>query len=394
MERLIMHVDMDAFFAAVEQRDNPELVGKPVIVGALPGGRGVASTCSYEARVFGIRSGMPISEAYRRCPHGIFVRPDFKRYLEASQGLMNILEEISPVVEPVSIDEAYVDISGLRRLIGTPEVIGEKTKSRIVERLNLTASIGIGPNRAVAKIASDRVKPDGLTIVTADWVMEFLAPLPVGELRGVGKVTREALEKRRLFRIRDLQEADLEDLRRWFGRVGGTWLYRQARGETSDRVGEAPERKQISKETTFAEDVTDEEELRNVMLGLACGICRSARRKGVAGQVVTIKVRLPGFETHTVQRKMRHATNFDLTVFEEAWNLYATSPYTGKPVRLIGVGISSLGSESTARSDLFSAADTSRKSKLYKALDQVTSRHGRNAIRFASARGRGRDEDE
>jgi len=179
----IMHLDMDAFFASIEQRDNPEYCGKPVVVGAMPGRRGVVSTCSYEARKYGIRSAMPISEAHRRCPDAIYLRPDMARYAAVSKQVMHALGDISPVVEPVSIDEAYIDISGMERLIGEPEEIGRLTKQKVMYRVGLNRSVGIGPNRLIAKLASEYQKPDGLVVIRPDQIQVFLDPMPVSNLR-------------------------------------------------------------------------------------------------------------------------------------------------------------------------------------------------------------------
>ncbi|MES9968059.1 MAG: DNA polymerase IV, partial [Sedimenticola sp.] len=254
--RLIMHLDMDAFFASVEQRDNPEYQGKPVVVGARPGGRGVVATCSYEARRFGIHSAMPISEAYRRCPHAIYVRPDMKRYSEASRRIMAVLGEISPLVEPVSVDEAYLDISGLERLFGTPREIGLLTKRKVQDAVGLTCSVGIGCNRLIAKLASDYRKPDGLTVVMPDQNRAFLDPMPVSNLRGVGRQTLKTVKRLGIETVAQLRGYSLEQLQLHFGERGGEHLHNQARGIASDRIVTEYQRQSISKETTFGEDVT------------------------------------------------------------------------------------------------------------------------------------------
>lgn len=384
---LIMHVDMDAFFAAIEQRDNPDLRGKPVVVGALPGGRGVVSTCSYEARVFGIRSAMPIAEAYRRCPDAVYLRPDGRRYIEASRKLMELLGEISPIVEPVSVDEAYVDISGLSRLFGSPSQIGMKTRSLIRERLNLTGSVGIGPTRSVAKIASDQQKPNGLTVVLPEQVEDFLAPLPVRELRGVGKVTMKRLHKEGIRLVRHIQELDQSTLQRLFGENGGGHLYRQAHGISSSFVGLAAEQKQISQEVTFSEDLDDADTIQSTLLQLACGIGRIARRKGVQGYVVTVKYRLPGFETHTRQRKLPAPTNWDMAIFEEGQRLLAETKAPGRPLRLVGIGLSNLVPVGTHRVGLFGGPDRVRADRLYDTLDKIAEKYGKNSISPAGAAG-------
>ena len=206
MQRWILHLDMDAFFAAVEVRDDPSLRGRPVIVGALPGGRGVVATCSYEARRFGIRSAMPIGEAYRRCPHAVYLRPRMAAYAEVSRQIRAVLQRVLPVVEAVSIDEAYADATGLADLLGPPQEIGRRVKADVQAAVGLTASVGLGPNRLIAKLASDFDKPDGLTVVPPERVQGFLAPMPVGNLRGVGPRTVGLLQRwqRRVARVTGL----------------------------------------------------------------------------------------------------------------------------------------------------------------------------------------------
>ena len=194
-DSLIAHVDLDAFFASCEQRDNPEYRGKPLIVGALPGGRGVVAACSYEAREFGLHSAMPISQAYKRCPDGIYVRPDMRKYREESRRIMGLLDSITPIVEKASIDEAYLDISGLEKVTGTPAEIGQQIRDKIYRETGLTASVGIGPNRLIAKLGSEACKPDGLKVVPASEVEDFLAPMPVSNLRGMGKQTLKKADK-------------------------------------------------------------------------------------------------------------------------------------------------------------------------------------------------------
>lgn len=294
-----MHLDMDAFFASIEQRDNPEYRGRPVVVGALPGNRGVVATCSYEARAYGICSAMPISEAYKRCPDAIYLRPDMERYVAVSQQVMKCLQAVSPVIEPVSIDEAYLDISGLQRLFGSAEVIGQRAKALIQDSLQLTASVGIGPNRLIAKLASDAQKPDGLTVIPSEDVLNFLSPMPVSNLRGAGKQTLKTFNRFQIHTVGQLRKISLDELKRQFGNKSGTHFHNQSRGISSDNVGAERERQSISKETTFNEDVSDQDLLRNTLLWLSSEVARIARREHLSGTVITLKIRLAGFETHT-----------------------------------------------------------------------------------------------
>lgn len=373
-----MHVDMDAFFASVEQRDNPEFRHRPVIVGALPGGRGVVATCSYEARAFGIRSAMPISEAWHRCPGAIYLRPDMPRYVEASQKIMQVLQSISPVVEPVSIDEAYLDASGLERLNGELESIASLARQKIRETVGLRCSVGIGPNRLIAKLASEYRKPNGQTVVRHEDVLAFLDPMPVSNLRGVGKQTDKIVQKLGIQTVHQLRQYPLEILSAHFGRKGGRHLYDQARGIASSRVGGTQGRKSISKETTFKRDVTCPRQLREQLRQLSAEVGRSARHKSLKGRVVNLKIRIEGFETHTRQCRLSSAINTDGEIFGHAWKLYEQSGLAGRSVRLIGVGISDFGSEESM-SDLFESS-REREEKLYSTMDEITDKYGINVL--------------
>ena len=381
-QRWIMHVDMDAFFAAIEQRDDPTLRGKPVVVGAQPGGRGVVSTCSYEARRFGIRSAMPISEAYRRCPTANYLRPDISRYAEESRKIVHVLETVSPLVEPVSIDEAYVDITGLEKLFGKPEQIGHLTKQRIFEAVRLSASVGIGPNRLIAKLASDYRKPDGCTLVKPEQVLEFLAPMPVRNLRGIGHRTAERLVKLGLYTVTDLWKCPREQLVRHFGAKGADHLYYQSRGMASARVGDTGLRKSISRETTFPDDIADWSVLNEVLRDLAADVGYRSREKGLAGRVVTLKIRFAGFETHTRRQTLDQPTDCDHVIFRTAQALTADRAFQNKAVRLIGVGLSHWETPGIRQLNLFDSEPRSNKEqKLYATLDEIQNRFGKQSLR-------------
>ena len=385
--RSIMHVDMDAFFAAIEQRDDPTLRGKPVVIGAQPGGRGVVATCSYEARKFGIRSAMPINEAHRRCPGAVYLRPDMQRYAAESRAIMQALENISPVVEPVSIDEAFIDITGLEKLLGTAKQIARTTKQRIFEAVRLTASVGIGPNRLIAKLASDYRKPDGITIVEPHQVLDFLGPMPIRNLRGIGDKTAERIERLGFHTVADLRRCPHESLTAHFGPKGADLLYNQSRGVGSDVVGDDGQRKSISRETTFSEDIRDQKVLHNVLLDLAADVGHQTRAEGLAGRVVTLKIRFTGFETHTRRQTLDNPTNHDKVIFRTAVELAKKRSFQNKAVRLIGVGLSGWNTDETQQMDLFDTeADGEKDKKLYATLDEIKNRWGKKSLRLGMRR--------
>jgi DNA polymerase-4 len=391
--RLIMHIDLDAFFASIEQRDHPEYQGRPLVVGAKPGRRGVVATCSYEARRYGVRSAMPINEAARRLPpETVYLTPDMSRYTEVSEQIMESLASLSPAVEKVSVDEAFLDISGMERLIGPPASIGRKAKTLILERVGLTASVGIGPNRLIAKLASDYRKPDGLTVVSADQVQAFLDPQPLTVLRGLGRKSAPLLQRLGLQTVADVRHLSLVDLRRHLGELAGTNIYQQARGIATDQVYPHSERKSISKETTFEEDISDESILRETLHWAAQEVGYIARQEGRKGSVVTLKIRFHGFETHIRSRKLTLPTAADMDIFQQAWELYQGETWSGRPVRLIGLGISGwdgITPEMTAQGELFetSPSDTTPKQDhLYQAIDAVSDKFGKQSLHLGIRR--------
>jgi DNA polymerase-4 len=392
-QRLIMHIDLDAFFASIEQRDHPEYQGRPLVVGAEPGKRGVVATCSYEARRYGVRSAMPISEASRRLPpETVYLRPNITRYGKVSRQIMEILENISPAVEKVSVDEAFLDISGMERLIGSPEEIGRRAKALILERVGLTASVGIGPNRLIAKLASDLQKPDGLTVVLADQVQAFLDPQPLTVLRGLGAKSAPILQRLGLKTVADVRRLSLLDLRRHLGELAGSKIYEQARGIASDRLYLNTERKSISKETTFNEDINDSEILRGTLHWAAQEVGYIARQEGRKGNIVTLKIRFRGFETRTRSRTIATPTSADREIFRQAWELYLAERWEGRAVRLIGLGISGWESDishTRDQGDLFGEMEpetNSKQDRLYETLDAVSEKFGRKAVRLGIRR--------
>jgi len=392
MTRLIAHVDLDAFYAAIEQHDNPQWRGFPVVVGAEPGKRGVVATCSYEARRYGVHSAMPISEAARRLPpETVYVRPRMDDYARVSRQVMEALGTISPVVEKVSIDEAYLDVSGLERLVGPPEVIGRRAKAAILDAVALTASVGIGPNRLIAKLASDCRKPDGLTVVMPERVREFLDPMPLTVLRGVGVKTAPRLQRMNLKTVGDVRRLSLEELRRHLGARAGTQVHLQACGIASDQVYPASERKSISKETTFAEDIVDPAVLRDTLRWAAQEVGFLARHEGLTGAVVTLKIRFRPFETHTRSRTLPVRTASDGVVFRTAWDLFQAETWVDKPVRLIGLGLSGWAEQGSMQPDLFGTEPPEphpEDQRLDETLDAIRRKFGKGYLQRGLSRRR------
>jgi nucleotidyltransferase/DNA polymerase involved in DNA repair len=384
VSRTIFHLDMDAFYAAVEQRDRPELRGKPVIIGSDPkggAGRGVVSTCSYEARRFGVRSAQSISEAWRLCPQGIYVQPDMKRYAAVSEQVMEILGTVTDLVEPVSIDEAFLDVGGsLRPFGGSAEALARALKDRVRERLQLTASVGVASCKLVAKVASDMRKPDGLVIVPAGQEAAFLAPLPVRRLWGVGPKMEERLIPLGLHTIGDLARADPARLERKLG-THGFDLQKLARGE-DDRpvVPDRGEAKSLGAEHTFDADVNDADTLRRTLLDIADHVARRLRRHGLQGRTVTLKYRDEDFETLTRAETAPQPTDSGDVIFAVAWRLFQ-KVHGRKRVRLLGVTLSHFGAVSQLGLFAPAAAEASAAERV---RDALAARFGRDAVTRAS----------
>jgi DNA polymerase IV len=379
LTRAILHVDMDAFYASVEQRDRPELRGRPVIVGADPKGghgRGVVSTASYEARRFGVASAMPISEAYRRCPHGAYVPVDMAKYAAVSHEVMAIFERFTDLVEPVSIDEAFLDVTGSGRVHGSPETIAGALKQAIRESTRLTASVGVATSKLVAKIASDMRKPDGLVLVPAGTEAAFLAPLPVRRLWGVGPKTEERLLALGVHTIGDIVAQEVI-LRRRLG-DGAETLARLGRGEDERPVlSEHEAAKSIGHEHTFDQDTADMADLRRTLLTICDAVARRLREQAVRGRTITLKYRTEGFDTFTRAETLPRSTDSGDALFAVAWRLF-TGIHRDRRVRLLGVYASSLAGD--GQLDLF--PEETRPADLVR--DTVTGKFGRDALTRAS----------
>jgi len=385
-QRWIGHADLDAFYASVEERDCPEYRDRPVVVGALPGHRGVVAAANYRARAFGIHSAMPIAEAYRRCPDAVYLRPDMAKYARVSRQIFEILGTLTPVVEPVSIDEAYLDLTGLERLVGPPEKIGREIKRRILEATGLRVSVGIGPNRLIAKLASEHRKPDGLMVVSPDQVLDFLEPMPVANLRGVGRKTQQVFDRLGIETVAQLRAIPLRYLEEAIGKQAAASFHAQARGIASADVISGRHRKSISKETTFAEDILDRDVLHDVLRTLASEVASTARREDLAGSVVALKIRFAGFETYTRQHTLSAPTHDERTILREAWRLFHHGNLPNKPVRLIGVGISHWVQAQSTQSDLFSPTQQhDRDERLLETIDRAAARFGKGVLQLGCA---------
>jgi nucleotidyltransferase/DNA polymerase involved in DNA repair len=378
--RTVLHVDMDAFYAAVEQRDRPELRGQPVIVGADPRGgrgRGVVATASYEARRFGVGSAMPISEAWRRCPQGVYVRPDMEKYGAVSAEVMDVLRTFTDCVEPISIDEAFLDVTGSRRVFGTGEQIARALKEALRARTQLTASVGVAGSKLVAKIASDLRKPDGLVVVEPGTEPAFLAPLPIRRLWGVGPKTEEDLARLGVHTIGDLARLDPERLERRLGSHGHD-LLALARGDDTREVARSPEGpKSVGQEHTFDEDTADRQKLRRTLLELCDSVARRLRHHGLRARTVTLKYRDETFHTITRARTMAGPTDSGETLFETVWVLFGAA-HGSRRVRLVGVSASGL--DQGSQLGLFAPAPRG----MDRALDAVNDRFGDGAVTRAS----------
>ncbi|MDD4004552.1 MAG: DNA polymerase IV [Elusimicrobiaceae bacterium] len=384
---MIAHIDMDAFFAAIEQRDNPALKGKPVIIGADPkngAGRGVVSTASYEARAYGIRSAMPISQAYRICPAGIFLPPDMAKYGAVSRQIQAILGEFTPSVEQVSVDEAFMDLAGLEKLFGRPEEICRKIKARIKAATGLTASIGLAPVKSAAKIASDMNKPDGLTVVPPGQLRQFLAPLDIAKLWGLGAKSKEILNRAGIFTVAQLAARKPSTIERLLGR-NGLFLLELANGIDGRRVEPGGAVKSVSNEITFETDTADETAIHAALSLLAEKVSHRLRRKGLKGSTLGIKIRFDDFTTFTRAKTLSEPTNFENAILSGAAEQFGKFLPLTRPVRLIGIRVSNFPVQPQAPC-LFPDAQAEKNEKLHRAVDSIRLQFGFRSVRRAGSR--------
>lgn len=375
--RKILHVDMDAFFASVEQRDDPSLLGKPVVVGGNPNSRGVVSAASYEARKFGIHSALPMLEVYRRCPHAVFLPVNIQKYREVSKQIRQIFLTYTPMVEPLSLDEAFLDVTGSTSLFGPANDIALMIKQRIQQELNLTASVGLACNKFLAKLASDLRKPDGFVVVHPDRIQEFLDPLSVERIWGVGKKTAEQLHTLNIRTVRDLRNLEQGYLTQLLG-VIGSQLYLLARGIDDRPVVCDRVIKSIGRETTFATDIADRDLLETVLLKLSVDVGRSARKESLKGKTITLKVRYHDFRAVSRSHTLTRAINLDEVIYQEVCHLLAEVALK-QPLRLIGVTLSNLTDKEESQLSLFTEQRQDSEN-LTKVLDLVKEKYGETSI--------------
>ncbi|MFA5515503.1 MAG: DNA polymerase IV [Desulfuromonadales bacterium] len=377
-QRAILHLDMDAFYAAVEQRDYPELRGRPVLVGGNRH-RGVVSASSYEARRYGVHSAMAMARAVRLCPQAV-VRPvRMQRYQQVSQQIFAIFNRYTDAVEPLSIDEAFLDVTGSRQLFGSGRRIAEQIRLDVRQELDLSVSAGIAPNKFLAKLASEAAKPDGLLELTADRINDFLLPLPVARLWGVGKVTAARLERLGLRTVADLRQAGRELLVRRLGNAGDH-LFRLAYGKDERRVIAQERAKSVGHEETFDCDVVSVEELRRPLLALAERVAGRLRKSGLVGATLTLKVRYGDFVTVTRSQTLEEGTDHAMTIFRHGEEMLRRTEAGRRPVRLLGLTLGRLGLGGKGQQDLFAEEDRQRLQALDHAIDNVQARFGGKAV--------------
>ena len=382
----MLHIDMDAFFASVELLDHPELAHLPVIVGHRSG-RSVVTAANYVARKYGVNSAMPMAIALRRCPAAVVLEPHMSRYAEVSRQVMGIFTDMTPLVEPLSIDEAFLDVAGARRLHGSPAEIAQKIRARVFAETGLTCSVGAASTKFVAKLASGRAKPDGLLVIPADDTIGFLHPLPVGALWGVGATTEQALLALGLRQVRDIAHASRETLERAVGVAGAQKLHDLSWGIDHRSINLVREEKSIGHEVTFEHDVTDVARLRSELLRQSDAVAAKLRGNGLVARTVVLKLRYADFSTVTRSRTLADPTNVGRRIYEEVAASFDVLAARGIRVRLIGVRAEQLGTGDGAGMDLWDDDDDWREAEL--AVDTVTARFGRGIVRPASQLGGG-----
>ncbi len=395
---MILHVDMDAFYASVEEREQPPLRGKPLVVGGRPELRGVVAAANYTARAFGIRSAMPTARAVRLCPQLIVLPPRGALYSSVSKQIHEIFRRYTPQIEPLSLDEAFLDVRGSEKLYGDAEEIGLRIKAEILEELRLVASVGVAPNKFLAKLASDEEKPDGFTVIREHEIQQYLDPLPVSRIWGVGKVAQKKLNDRGIITVFDMRQTSEEYLEAEFGKIGRR-LWQLCFGIDNRKVISDSEARSVSRETTFDVDVTDLATLQSVALSLTDGVCFRLRDAGIKAKTVNLKVRFHDFSTVTRAKSLDHATDCTLEIWQILKEMMQTLLGNRQfSVRLIGLGLSNLGPagadhEVSSQADIFQHTlppnnkdqDPGRQQILDKLSDQIRRKYGKDTIRRGKA---------
>jgi DNA polymerase-4 len=379
----ILHVDMDAFFVSVELLEHPELRGRPVVVGGA-GPRGVVAAASYEARAFGVHSAMPMSRARRLCPQAVVLPPRHDKYAAVSAGVMEIFRSITPLVEPLALDEAFLDVAGALRRLGRPAEIGRMIREHVFEQQGITCSVGIASTKFVAKLASTRCKPDGLLVVPADKVVDFLHPLPVAALWGVGERTERILQRLGLRTVGDLAGTPLDTLRREVGEAVGRHLHDLAWGRDPRSVTASVPDKSIGAEETFDQDIADPETIRRELLRLSDRVGVRLRKGGQAGRTVAVKLRRTDFTTLTRARTLAEPTDVARDVYATACTLYEASGLEGVPLRLVGVRVENLVQAGTTPRQLALGEPETGWRQAEAAMDLAARRFGAGAVRPAA----------
>lgn len=381
---IVFHVDLDAFYASVEQRDDPSLAGKPVIVGAAPGHRGVVSACSYEARRFGIRSAMPISQAYRRCPQGIFLPVRMDRYMEVSRQVMGILQTYTPHLQQISVDEAFLDLSGTERLFGPPLDTGRRLKNEVKEKTRLVISVGIGPNKYIAKLATNAGKPDGLVMVGEADAESFLDGIALSNLWGIGEKTLQRLTELNITSVRQLRGFAGEELARLVGQGAAAFLGAAVRGRDPGIFSEEPRSRSLSSETTFERDRKDRSGIERVLLELCHQVTFRMIEEGWKSKTIVLKVRFHDFTTISAQKTLKHWISSAEELDEVARELLDSRWNGSTPIRLVGIGFSGLiQAEAQDQLELFTD-EFSRRKRVEEAVFRIRRKMGDVTLTKAS----------
>lgn len=375
----IFHLDLDTFFVSVERILEPSLEGKPVIVGGDPHGRGVVAACSYEARAYGLHSAMPIRDAFRLCPKGIYLHGHGKEYSRYSKAVKNILDRYAPVIEQASIDEFYMDFSGCEKIYGHPYLFASLLQAEIKKELSLPCSIGIASNKYVAKIGSDYAKPQGITYVIAGQEQEFLAPLPIETMPGIGKVTTKQLNARGFRIIKDITNASSDYFTTLFGKYGLA-IYEHAHGKGAEFLTIERERKSIGREETFHQDISDHREIENILFHLVEDIANSLRKKGWMTKTITLKLRYSDFITLTRAQTLKEPANSDKVIYNTVADLFRNAYKRRVSVRLIGVQLTNFYS-SFEQENLFDGKEEKEK-RMLASIDALRSKYGIKIIHY------------